>query len=195
MRVKKSSVFLNVPFDRGYERQFLALLAAVLALGRRPRCVLELADPGEGRLARTIRHLQHCRVSLHDLSRAGRFNMPFELGLACAVSRLSGPHDFFVFHKAERRLDRQLTDLKGVDHSTHGGTVRGTITCVLEVLHTTTADPTPDTVYRLYQDLFQLARELKRRYRRRSIFSRAIFGQLVEGGAILAADGGLLERS
>ena len=35
-------VFLNVPFDKAYERQFVALIAALVAIGRTPRCVLEL---------------------------------------------------------------------------------------------------------------------------------------------------------
>ena len=101
MNVEESSVFLNVPFDVHYERQFLALIATLIALGRRPTCVLQIADPGEGRLRRIIDHIQKCRVSLHDLSRATRFNMPFELGLACAVARLNGNHDFFVFQQED----------------------------------------------------------------------------------------------
>jgi len=35
-------VYLNVPFDKAYERQFVALIAALVAIGRTPRCVLEL---------------------------------------------------------------------------------------------------------------------------------------------------------
>src|SRR5437016_5813575 len=96
-RQKRSStsdprdVFLNVPFDKAYERQFVALIAAIVAIGRTPRCVLELPELGRGRLNRLFQHLRQCGVSVHDLSRVGtpvRFNMPFELGMACAISEL-----------------------------------------------------------------------------------------------------------
>ena len=119
--------------------------------------------------------------------------MPFELGLACAIAKFSGPHDFFVFQKTDYGLDRSLSDLKGIDHSAHGGTVRGTINCVLDALHTTTVNPTPEVVFHLYQDIYQLAADLKRKYRRRSVFTRAMFGQLVDGGLLLAARHDLIE--
>lgn len=192
MGVDETSVFLNVPFDRSYEKQFIALIAALISLGRRPRCVLEIPDSGEGRLERIIKHIQSCRVSLHDLSRAKRFNMPFELGIACAVARLNTRHNFFVFQKDDLRLDLRLSDLKGIDHSTHGGTVRGTIACVLDVLHTFGKNPAAESVFRLYADLFQVAKEHKRKYRRSDVFSRSLFGVLIVAGATLASEEGLI---
>lgn len=192
--VDETSVFLNVPFDDAYERQFLALIGALLALGRSPRCVLEIADSGEGRLKRIIGHLKRCRISIHDLSRGNRFNMPFELGLACAAAVSKTPkHDFYVFDRERYRLSRRLSDLAGIDHSVHNGTVRGTIACVLDVLTTTTTNPNPDEVYSLYQDLSRLARKLKQRYGRQDIFNRAIFGQLVIGGTRFAQKRGMLD--
>ena len=193
MPVDENSVFLNVPFDSSYEKQFLALIATLIALGRRPRCVLELPDGGEGRLNRIISHIQSCRVSLHDLSRATRLNMPFELGIACAVARLNSQHDFYVLQREDCRLDRKLSDLKGVDHSTHHGTIRGTIGCVLDVLHSIQDNPDIKSAYSLYRDLDQLARALKRSYRKKHIFTRSMFGQLVIGAATLAQEGGLID--
>jgi hypothetical protein len=46
------SVFLNVPFDASYEKIFVALIVALISLGRVPRCVLEITDTGQGRMPR-----------------------------------------------------------------------------------------------------------------------------------------------
>src|SRR2546422_5167170 len=103
----RRSVFLNVPFDEDYEPLFVALISTLVALGRIPRCVLELPETGQGRLTRILQLLRSCRVSIHDLSRVGlpvRFNMPFELGIAVAISRLSGQHQFIMLEARHHRL-------------------------------------------------------------------------------------------
>jgi hypothetical protein len=98
-RPDPQAVFLNVAYDRQYEPIFVALVAALLALGRKPRCILQILDSGEGRPKRIFRLLEGCAVSLHDLSRVHppvRFNMPFELGMALALRRyrtVDGRHD------------------------------------------------------------------------------------------------------
>ena len=100
----RRSVFLNVPFDESYERLFVALIVSLIAIGRKPRCVLELPEQGQGRLARLIGLIGLCPVSIHDLSRVGlpvRFNMPFELGMAVALARGSKSRRF-VLLEAER---------------------------------------------------------------------------------------------
>jgi hypothetical protein len=53
------SVFLNVPFDRSYEPFFVTLVSALISLGQKPRCVLEVRERGQGRLVR-----------IHELLRA-----------------------------------------------------------------------------------------------------------------------------
>jgi hypothetical protein len=91
----EKAVFLNFPYDASYERVFLALLAVLLSLGRKPRCTFEIADVGQGRVSRIFDRLESSAVSIHDLSRVGspaRFNMPWELGLADAMRRYWGQH-------------------------------------------------------------------------------------------------------
>ena len=98
---EKGHVFLNVPFDRAYESLFVALVGTLVFVRMRPRCVLEVRETGEGRLARIFELMRSCRVSIHDLTRAGtpsRFNMPFELGLAYALK---------LFHPACRYGNRR----------------------------------------------------------------------------------------
>lgn len=85
-------VFLNVPYDTGYQPLFVTLVTSLVCLGQKPRSVIEIREQGDGRLRRIFDLMRACRVSIHDLSRVGRparFNMPFELGLACAL-RLIG---------------------------------------------------------------------------------------------------------
>jgi hypothetical protein len=188
-------VFLNVPFDKAYERQFVALVAAIVAIGRTPRCVLELPELGRGRLSRLLQHLAQCGVSIHDLSRVGipvRFNMPFELGLACALSELEGQHQYVLLERQPYRLDRTLSDLKGRDPYIHKGGIRLTIVSVLDVLQSPTQDTDPGEVFRLYSNLWRTANGLKRRYRADSVFTRPLFQRVVAAASKLAADAGLL---
>lgn len=94
------AVFINVPFDRSYESLFVTLVGTLVFLGQEPHCVLEVREKGEGRLTRIVDLMRMCRLSIHDLSRVGmpaRFNMPFELGLACAL-KLGDPANYgFLF--------------------------------------------------------------------------------------------------
>lgn len=187
---KLQSVFLNVPFDKSYEQQFLALVSAIVLLGRRPRCVLEIEESGVGRLNRLFQMLKQCRASIHDLSRVGtpvRFNMPFELGLACAIAEYtSTSHQYFVFEKKAYRLQHTLSDLNGRDPVVHDGTIRGTLRAVFEVLRAQGADTRPADALALYRDLSTLSAELKKAHGHKTVFSRVMFQELVAGAVKLA---------
>ncbi len=194
-KVDEKSVFLNVPFDQAYESLFVALVAALVSIGRKPRCVLEIPDLGTGRLARIISHLRQCAVSIHDLSRVGvpaRFNMPFELGLACAVAELRPPHAYVLLEKQQYRLDKTLSDVKGRDPFIHGGGVRRLIGCILDSLKSRTNNPDPEVVFRLYRNLSVVAPALKRRYRAQNLYTRSVFEELVAAGTVLATRAGLI---
>jgi len=64
----RDNAFLNVPYDRRYERLYLAFIAGLSAFGLAPRATVELAG-SQRRLERIIRLLRSCRYSFHDLSR------------------------------------------------------------------------------------------------------------------------------
>jgi hypothetical protein len=190
------SVFLNVPFDARYEPQFLALVSAVVLLGRRPRCVLEIEEDGRSRLTRLFETMAKCTASIHDMSRVGtpvRFNMPFELGLACALSEQRA-HKYFVFDAKRYRLQRTLSDLNGRDAVIHGGKVRGTISAVFEVLRAEGVQTSPDDAFQLYQDVQTLVRALKRKQRQTSVFSRLMFQETLAGAIKLADRRNLLPQ-
>jgi hypothetical protein len=64
--LRRRSVFLNIPFDTSYEPLFIALISALVAIGRTPRCVLEVPEEGDGRLSRIFDLIQRCHVSIHE---------------------------------------------------------------------------------------------------------------------------------
>ena len=192
------SVFLNVPFDRKYEPIFIALVGGLIALGRKPHCVLEIPDSGRGRLDRLVELIGSCRTSIHDLSRvsgtSARFNMPFELGLATALKAMGRPHDFFLFESQERRIDRTLSDLKGIDAQIHGGTQRGAIGCLLDCFGSTLPTPGINELKRVARNLSRTANELKRAQSAKLIFHARLFRQLVEAATELSQSEGWIPR-
>jgi hypothetical protein len=189
------SVFLNVPFDQNYEPLFVALISAIVALGRTPRSVLEVAEQGEGRLKRIFGLIRTCPVSIHDLSRVespARFNMPFELGIAVALSRIDRSHKFVVLEAKRHRLQMTLSDLNGIDPGVHNTTVRGVISCVLSHLGQPHGNPALEIVARIHRQLWRTVPFLKTAHGRSNVYSRSIFGELVENASTLAMSEGII---
>jgi hypothetical protein len=185
--IRRRSVFLNIPFDNAYEPLFIALISALVAIGRTPRCVLEVPEQGDGRLRRIFDLIRRCPVSVHDLSRVGlpvRFNMPFELGLAFALKRIDGRR--FVLETERHRLQRTLSDLNGIDPSIHSGTIIGMISCVLSSLAKPAKNPDLDQIERIRRQLWKTVPVLNRRHSRTSVYSRAIFSERFVGATFLA---------
>ncbi len=86
----KETVFLNIPYDPQFTKLYLAYITALSALSLLPQATLGIT--GNRRLDRIASLIESCAYSIHDLSRvqldrhaprSPRFNMPFELGLAC----------------------------------------------------------------------------------------------------------------
>lgn len=191
----EKAVFLNVPYDPAYEQIFIALVAALLALGRKPRCTLELPDRGQGRPARIFELLERSRVSFHDLSRASlpaRFNMPFEFGLAYALNRYWGRHDWYVLEARAFRIQMTLSDVKVDVEHVHQNRPTIAISCVLDALGTLRRDPDPRAVNRLRQKMSVVAAEVKHQYRRRTIFYRAPFRRFLTVSMALARRAGFI---
>jgi hypothetical protein len=189
------SVFLNVPFDQDYEPLFVALVSALAALGRMPHSVLEVPEQGDGRLARIFGLMRQCPVSIHDLSRVElpvRFNMPFELGIAFALSRLEKSHKFVLLEAKRHRLQKTLSDVNGIDPGIHRAAVKGVISCVLSHLGESRGNPDAKTVASIHRQLWKIIPSLKAMHGRANIYSRAIFTELVDGAIRLAKIEGLV---
>jgi len=194
------SVFLNVPFDRRYRSSFIALLAGLASLGCEPHCVLEVPSGGQNRLDRIYGLVESCAASVHDLSRvtlsgpfrAPRFNMPFELGLAYAISKRT-THRFFVFEERPYRLQTSLSDLNGHDPYIHESTQDGVLRCVLDCfganVNRRSAFAALKTVTR---KLGRAVSTLEREHGVEHPFHSYIFRQAVEAAVELARAEGLI---
>jgi hypothetical protein len=186
---KVDSAFLNVPYDAEFNNLYLAYIAGVSAFGLVPRAAIEI--PGsERRLDRVLSLLTKCRYSFHDLSRVEldrrlpptpRFNMPFELGLAVAWSKM-GPaagHTWFVFETRNRRLHKSLSDLDGTDIYIHDGSPEGVLRELGNALLRTDRQPTLIQLQAVFIDLKRACPTLRRNRGSRSLFTPAIFKDLV----------------
>ena len=175
-------VFLNVPYSERNENQLVALTAALIAVGRTPCLTLQLPDRGEGRLRRTFALLKSCSISIHDLSFVGtpvRFNMPFELGIACAIKERSRRHSFLILVRKPHQLLRYLSDMNGIDTIAHYGTVSGTISAVLCALVSKENNPTTESVLRLHRRMLSLLPRLKATHGSRFLFNTQVYSDLV----------------
>ncbi|HEV7239905.1 MAG TPA: hypothetical protein VGQ36_11760 [Thermoanaerobaculia bacterium] len=191
-----NAVFVNVPFDLSYEPLFVTLIGSLVFLGQEPHCVLEVREKGDGRLLRIVELMRACRMSIHDLSRTGmpvRFNMPFELGLACSL-KLTNPatYEIFVLDSRPYRIDKTLSDYKGRDPLVHGGSSEGMIACLLD---TFVADvPDAATEFRsAARVLRKSAQLLKRQMKTSSLFRPALFRLIVAAATDIAITRGFIK--
>jgi hypothetical protein len=189
----RDNAFLNVPYDRRYERLYLAFIAGLSAFGLAPRATVELAG-SQRRLERIVRLLRSCRHSFHDLSRVSldrnppatpRFNMPFELGLAVSPGR-SRAHEWFVFEERRHRLTKSLSDLNGTDPHIHDGRPEGVLRALTNALVRRRHRPTAAELSAVYQDVRRAAKAVRRDLRTTSLFEARAFDELVVAGRISA---------
>jgi hypothetical protein len=190
----ETRVFLNLPYGPSHDRLLVALTAGLIAVGCNPQLTFQVKDGGQGRMRRIFDLLKSCQFSIHDLSAVGlpvRFNMPFELGLACALKEHTGQHDFLVLERVSHRLDKTLSDLKGVDPKIHGGSSRRAICAILEWFERPGGNPTLREVQPLDRYLARICPLLRKEHGRRDLFGRQIYGDLVAAGRIEAQSLGL----
>lgn len=196
----EQSVFLNIPFDVEYSPLFIALVAGLTGLGRKPRCVLEVPSGGINRLERIFSLVASCGASIHDLSRVGlsgdlhvpRFNMPFELGMAYSLSRL-GSHSFFVLEEKSFRLQASLSDLNGHDPHIHEGNPTAVLRCVLDCFRGPTASPPLSALETLRKRLAQITLKVQKQERVDGPFHRHFFMLVVGTATEIARRQGLIQ--
>lgn len=193
---ESDAVFINGPFDKRSEPRFITEVGVLTFLGLQPRCVLEVNETGEGRLSRIFELMRSCRVSIHDLSRSGnpvRFNMPFELGLACALKLLKpADYDVFVLDSRPFRTDRTLSDYKGRDPLIHHGTSDGMLACLLDVFASVAAPATAE-LRAAARELRRSAEEMKRDLRSDSIFRPVLYRNLARVATEIAIRRGFIK--
>ena len=162
------NVFINCPFDKDYEPLFYAMILAIRDLELKPRSAKHVSDGGQPRINKILELIEHCRFSIHDISRTEldpihglpRFNMPFELGLdlGCKIYNTSDHHDkLLLILDAERdRYRTFISDIAGQDIANHNGSVEAIISIVRNWLRPyldplTVKTPSGATIYRRYR--------------------------------------------
>lgn len=157
-----ADVFLNIPYDKPFQNLCLAYISGISAFGLVPRATLEIPS-GARRLDRILQLIQACQYSVHDLSRVEldakrpptpRFNMPFELGLSVAWTKISSSeHTWFVYESRIRRLSKSLSDLDGTDAHIHSATVKGVFRELCNAFVGEDRHPTIQQMRKIYQDV------------------------------------------
>jgi hypothetical protein len=162
IRPSSNSVFLNIPYDREFEKLYLAYIVGIYQLGMVPFLASGIPG-GERRLDRILELIQSCRYSIHDLSRVEvsvappatpRFNMPLELGLTITWAKLNPRrHTWFLWESTSRRIQKSLSDLDGTDPYIHFGTVEGLMSELRNAFVSRSAPPfaTMMAAYRLVE--------------------------------------------
>ena len=119
--------------------------------------------------------------------------MPFELGLACALRELQGEHRLLLLERLPHRLDRTLSDLKGLDPKIHHGRPAKAIVAVLEsLLREDDRSLSLEDVPPLYRHLCRLLPSLKKKHGRSDLFGSGVYGELVSLGWDWSLTRGLL---
>jgi hypothetical protein len=187
-RSEPAEVFLNVPYDKKFEKLFLAYVAGIASFGFAPRATLEIRKSSD-RLDKILHLIQACRLSIHDLSRVEsdqftprtpRFNMPFELGLTVAWSRLAKQRrsQWFVFEAVNHRLQKALSDLNGIDPKIHGGRVGDIFVELRNIFTRPGRQPSVQQMWAIYRDVRRDLPGILKRAGNPSLYSRSVFLEL-----------------
>jgi hypothetical protein len=157
----RTEVFLNIPYDKKFERLFIAYIAGVSAFGLAPRATLEIPDSSR-RLDKILKLIDDCEYSIHDLSRVERdrkkpstprFNMPFELGLTVAHQKHKKKEGWYVFESVSYRLEKSLSDLNGTDPRIHEGKIAGVFAELCQIFKRRGRQPTAQQMSRIYREV------------------------------------------
>ena len=144
------TVFLNMPYAAEYEERLLAFIAGLSLYGVIPTAAT-VAGERFYRLSRIISAIAECALSIHDLSwvsadpvnpRPLRFNIPFELGIAAALSE---PHrnEYVVIDTVANQLHDALSDIRGLDFEVLDGTPMSVFRLLTNIFHREGFQPTP----------------------------------------------------
>jgi hypothetical protein len=187
LRRPPADVFLNIPYDKKFQRLCLAYICGISAFGFVPRATLEIPG-GSRRLDRIFKLIQRCQFSVHDLSRVEidrsppstpRFNMPFELGLCVAWARVGRTnHEWFVFEQRPRRFMKSLSDLNGTDEHIHGGTIDGVFREMCSAFVRPGRQPSVQMMHGVYGEVKKQLPGILKRAGSSSIFGARVFSDI-----------------
>ncbi len=157
-------VFINVPFDRRYQKLLDALVFAVHACGLRARCATDIDDGSVVRIEKLYKLIEGSRFGIHDLSRTSldtanrlpRFNMPLELGLFLGAKRFGSTaqrrKSCLILDVERYRFAKFCSDIAGQDIRAHRNDTTSAIAAVRNWLQSQlgAALPGPAAIGRRY---------------------------------------------
>lgn len=196
-RRRIESVFLNIPYDKGFEELYLAYIVGLTQLGLRVNATI--AVPNQGRLETIIGLIGESNFSIHDLSRIQpskgipRFNMPVELGLALYHSHVTkGMHRVYVFESKPYRAQRSTSDINGIDPQIHNGTAKGVMAGLRNIFRQPGDVTTVPEMLISYRAVREKLPELRLNAGGKSLFEASVFHDLTL--AALVESQKLIER-
>jgi len=192
--VEEDSVFLNIPYDNRFKSLYVAYIVGLTELGLTPKATLAIPG-GVNRLDRIFALIQSCRYSIHDLSRVQidrtppptpRFNMPLELGLAIAWTKLTpSSHTWFVSESVERRAQKSMSDLNGTDFNIHNGSPEGVMRELCNAFVRREHRPTVPKMMRSYRALVNIMPTIKLNSGTQNVFTATMFEDLITAAAYI----------
>ncbi len=168
------NVFINCPFDPGYEEIFQAILFTVHKCGFILRCAKEFEDSGSIRIKNIIGLINESKLSIHDLSRVTvettaslpRFNMPLELGIFIGCNEFGTKRhkekEYLIIESEQFRFKEFISDLSGQDIKSHHNNPEEAIKCIRNWLtkYTSETIPSPGIIVKEYKDFLIVLPEL-----------------------------------
>ncbi|MGH9521947.1 MAG: hypothetical protein ACRD3E_05400 [Terriglobales bacterium] len=186
--------FLNIPYDKKFEKLYLAYIVALIAHGLKPRATLGVPRDAR-RLERIFELLRQSQYSVHDLSRieldrrpprAPRFNMPFELGMAVAWSLMNPQrHAWIGCDSVLHRPLKSISDLNGTDFHTHHGRIEGVMRSLCNAFVSRAERPSVPRMMRVYRQLRRAIPDLQRETGTTDLFEARIFNELIAEARVL----------
>jgi hypothetical protein len=193
--LRDRSVFLNIPYDSGFENLFLAYIAGISAFGFTPRATLEIPF-GQRRLDRILKLIRESRYYIHDLSRVQldrraprtpRFNMPFELGLTVALANArNSNHSWIVCETVPHRIKKSLSDLDGTDAYVRGGTIKGVFRELGNAFVGSARQPSATEMSQIYRLLRARFQSILKRAGAKDAYNARVFKELCVTASIAA---------
>jgi hypothetical protein len=141
---RNAQVFLNYPFDDGFEGLSHAMHFAIVAAGLIPVCAKDLTSPDRPRLEMLVSAIENSQFSVHDFSRLtgegdqnfARMNMPIEMGMALfhALRTQRNDHRCAFFVRDGHNYQLAASDLAGLDPISYEGDEVSLVSCVYDWL-------------------------------------------------------------
>jgi len=126
-------VFINCPFDAGFQPIREAMTFTVFDCGFRPRTAMEVDDGSQVRIDKIFDIIRDCKFGIHDISRTEtdsqtglpRFNMPLELGIFLGAKRYGQDRQkkkmCLILDREQHRYQAFISDIAGQDLRSHQG--------------------------------------------------------------------------